>query len=570
MEAILKHNLSVTTVIITILSAAVVFIVLKYKWRIRKASEAFHYMNVLIVTDEEACNSVVTIIRRKCVYQNAIGFDCEWVTVGRKRQPVALLQLSTLDGFCGLFRLNQMKTVPSSLKALLEDNTIYKVGVSPSDDAKYLFHDWGAKLKSSLDVRHLARACGHSAGGLASLSEALLQVTLDKHWKVRCSDWEAELLTDRQIMYAAADAHVAIKIFAKLIREYTSRARGSYWLNGETDKHSQQAVNDLCRDIADVAFKTKHNNNQNNKGKKDKIVKKEDIVMKKRYPHATRTKPLYNNCYLQAPDGELLCTCDKKKALWYVEKELAAVVSEAPLTVRLRFEPAGRSVGAVGRYYCLAKENKCVVCGSTDSYIRKNVVPREYRKYFPEVMKDHSSHDVVLLCVRCHQLSNTLDLRMREMLARKCHAPLANGKAVFSYDFNTKKIRSAARALLHQSQSLPEERRRALEEVLLQHYPQCEEVTQELLEEAAAIGPEAAIKTEEESHGMKVVEYHLKHENLLRLEEYWREHFLTSMEPKFMPELWSIKHNEERLRVKLDEGRLSQKDLQSIGLTPWT
>ncbi|XP_061708949.1 exonuclease 3'-5' domain-containing protein 2 isoform X1 [Cydia pomonella] len=569
MEAILKHKLSVTTVIITLLSAVVVFTVLKYKRRIRKASEALHYMNISIVTNEETCNSAVTIIRRKCAYQNAIGFDCEWVTVGRKRQPVALLQLSTLDGFCGLFRLNQMKTVPSSLKALLEDNTIYKVGVSPSDDAKYLFHDWGPKLKSSLDVRHLARACGYSAGGLASLSEALLQITLDKHWKVRCSDWEAEQLTDRQIVYAAADAHVAIKIFAKLIREFTSRARGFYWHTGKMGKDSQQDVNDLCRDIADVAFKTKHNSNQKTNGKKDKIVKKEDIVISKRYPYLTRTKPLYNNCYLQAPDGELLCTCDKKKALWYVEKELGAVVSEAPLTVRLRFEPAGRSVGAVGRYYQLAKENKCVVCGSTDSYIRKNVVPREYRKYFPEVMKDHSSHDVVLLCVRCHQLSNTLDLRMREMLARKCHAPLASGKAEHSCDFNTRKIRSLARALLYQSQSLPEARRRKLEEVLLHHYPQCEVITQELLQEAAATSPEVAIKKEEESHGMKVVEYHLKHEGLLRLEEYWREHFLTSMEPKCMPELWSIKHNEERLRVRFEEGRLSQKDLQSIGLASW-
>lgn len=53
-----------------------------------------------------------------------------------------------------------------------------------------------------------------------------------------------------------------------------------------------------------------------------------------------------------------------------------------PLTVRLRFEPAGRSVGDVGRYYQLAKENKCVVCGGENSYIRKNVVPREYRRFF--------------------------------------------------------------------------------------------------------------------------------------------------------------------------------------------
>lgn len=32
---------------------------------------------------------------------------------------------------------------------------------------------------------------------------------------------------------------------------------------------------------------------------------------------ATRQKPLYTNGLLQAPDGELLSTCDDKKAMWW-------------------------------------------------------------------------------------------------------------------------------------------------------------------------------------------------------------------------------------------------------------
>lgn len=50
--------------------------------------------------------------------------------------------------------------------------------------------------------------------------------------------------------------------------------------------------------------------------RKEGKVKKE--VRSKRYPHALRSKPLYHNCYLEAPDGEMLCTCDNKKAMWYV------------------------------------------------------------------------------------------------------------------------------------------------------------------------------------------------------------------------------------------------------------
>lgn len=97
----------------------------------------------------------------------------------------------------------------------------------------------------------------------------------------------------------------------------------------------------------------------------------------------TRNKPLYHNCYLQAPDGEILCTCDRKKAEWYIGKGLGELVQTDPYTVKLNFEPSGRALGEVGQYYTQVKVNQCVVCGCTEKFIRKNVVPREYRKYFP-------------------------------------------------------------------------------------------------------------------------------------------------------------------------------------------
>lgn len=39
-------------------------------------------------------------------------------------------------------------------------------------------------------------------------------------------------------------------------------------------------------------------------------------------------------------------------------------------------------------------------------------------------MKDHTSHDILLLCPSCHQLSNCADLSVRTQLAKKCNAPL--------------------------------------------------------------------------------------------------------------------------------------------------
>ncbi|CAG2056043.1 unnamed protein product, partial [Timema podura] len=151
-----------------------------------------------------------------CTKLSALGFDCEWVTERGSRRPVALLQLASVDGLCALYRLCKVHYIPTQLKELLEDPSILKVGVAPSDDAKYLLADYGVKVRGCLDLRHLAKLHGNSTGGLGSLAQTTLGVKLDKNWRVRCSDWEAQQLDAQQLDYAAKDALVGIVIFAWL------------------------------------------------------------------------------------------------------------------------------------------------------------------------------------------------------------------------------------------------------------------------------------------------------------------------------------------------------------------
>ena len=89
---------------------------------------------------------------------------------------------------------------------------------------------------------------------------------------------------------------------------------------------------------------------------------------------------MYHNAKLEAPDGQPLCVCDTKKAAWYVAKGIGRYVDEEKLTVRLNFEPSGRPRGQAADYYLASKDNCCVVCGNSDSYVRKYVVPHEYRR----------------------------------------------------------------------------------------------------------------------------------------------------------------------------------------------
>lgn len=84
------------------------------------------------------------------------------------------------------------------------------------DDAYLLMKDYNIKVTGCIDLRYLAKDCYLQERSLAALAYKLLGCELDKDWRVRASDWEAETLSDRQIEYAALDAYVAVKIFEQL------------------------------------------------------------------------------------------------------------------------------------------------------------------------------------------------------------------------------------------------------------------------------------------------------------------------------------------------------------------
>lgn len=55
-----------------------------------------------------------------------LGMDCEWVSTGKRRHRVALLQLAAPDGFCSLFRLSSLNDIPRDLEVGLCENYIHK------------------------------------------------------------------------------------------------------------------------------------------------------------------------------------------------------------------------------------------------------------------------------------------------------------------------------------------------------------------------------------------------------------------------------------------------------------
>ncbi|XP_033213604.1 exonuclease 3'-5' domain-containing protein 2 [Belonocnema kinseyi] len=530
---------------------------------------------VILADSPEKCDYAVQRIRRD-LSDGILGFDCEWVKEG----SVSLLQLATDNGVCALFRLGKIGYVPPKLKELLSNRRLLKVGVAPFEDGKKLTNDYGCKVYGTLDVRTLAdRLDLPSPKSLAAMSLEYLGLELDKLIEVRCSDWDNDTLTDDQIAYASYDALTSVFIYHQILER--ARKKRSYWqsfillLKGMWEEDEDERFHGLPNGVIDARFKVQRgsmmsssSNNSNKNCKLNQIISRGVDGNKNSIP--ARNKPLYHNCYLQAPDGDILCTCDRKKAEWYVSKELGQVVNDDPFTVRLKFEPSGRALGEVGQYYTQVKLNQCVVCGSSEKFVRKNVVPREYRKYFPLVMKAHQSHDVLLLCPSCHEVSNYHDLELRRRLSEICDAPLPGPSSHTRNEIPAgwRKLQSAVKALKGKA-TIPAQRRKDLESYIISCTGQREfsPMLLDVLNERLKSRPEVKHSNKCDPHGLKVVRHFEKLEGgLVELERVWREHFLTVMKPRFLPKLWSVCHNQERLAIRQTQNRIEPQDARVAGL----
>ncbi|KAL6262820.1 hypothetical protein P5V15_005610 [Pogonomyrmex californicus] len=537
---------------------------------------------IILADSPEKCDYAVQRIR--CDLSDGIlGFDCEWVKEG----PVSLLQLATFNGVVALFRIGKIGYIPLKLKELLASKHILKVGISSYEDGQKIVKDYGCRVSGTLDLRNLAESLNlPSRKSLAAMSLEYLNIEMDKIIEVRCGDWDASTLTDEQVAYAACDALASVIIYHKIMQKerekYSLWQRLGIYLCNILSSDINVRIHGVPAETVDTRFKGQRspsvdsitsNNVLNAKNNKSVVLDKNTINDRKN-AIPTRIKPLYHNCYLQAPDGDVLCTCDRKKAEWYITKNLGKLVETDPYTVRLNFEPSGRALGEVGQYYTQVKLNQCVVCGCTEKFIRKNVVPREYRKYFPLVMKAHQSHDVLLLCPSCHEISNNHDLQLRRKLADMCDAPLIGPMTHVrdNYLHSRRKLLSAVKAL-REKYTLPQQQREEYENYILEQTGQ-QRVTPDLLNvlneqlKNALIQKPMSNQFKYQPHGLRVVQYFQKQEGgLVELERMWREHFLFTMKPKYLPSLWSVRHNQERLIIRQAQNRIDADDAKAAGLT---
>jgi len=166
---------------------------------------------VVVLTETEAQKAADFLLS-----QPILGVDTETrpsFTRGVKHK-VALLQVSTHD-VCFLFRLNQLGISPS-VRRLLEDKSVAKTGLSWRDDLLMLRQTDEFETGDFIVLQDHVREIGVEDLSLQKLYANFFAQRISK--RERLTNWEADILTDKQKLYAATDAWACIMLYEELMR----------------------------------------------------------------------------------------------------------------------------------------------------------------------------------------------------------------------------------------------------------------------------------------------------------------------------------------------------------------
>lgn len=264
--------------------------------------------------------------------------------------------------------------------------------------------------------------------------------------------------------------------------------------------------------------------------------------MSKKIKNTTLKTPLYGNCRVQNPEGTHIFNCGTKKSNWYLKRKLADVIQEAPLIIRLKFTPNGFG-HANDNFYLQERQNICVCCGSNSQLTKHHVVPLCYRRFFPEALKNHSAHDILPLCIACHEKYETFADKFKSALLIEFNIDkLSNAMAV---NVEHKKVCLYASALLRYKDTIPDKRYNKMMDVIRKYYGR-NEITSDDLNKASTIEYNT-LRPDYIPEGKLVVDAITDIEAFVKR---WRQHFVVSMEPNHMPQYWSVDRPIDRVAIK--------------------
>lgn len=167
----------------------------------------FHGSEIVVIDKPENVADAVNHL----LTADILGFDTETRPSFKKGQThiVSLLQLSTRER-CFLFRLNRIG-LPDDLKALLENRSKLKIGLSLHDDFHNLNKLAPVEPQGFIDLQQYVKTFKIADNSLTRIYGILFGHRISKGQ--RLTNWEAAELSPAQQAYAALDAMACIDIY---------------------------------------------------------------------------------------------------------------------------------------------------------------------------------------------------------------------------------------------------------------------------------------------------------------------------------------------------------------------
>lgn len=235
----------------------------------------------------------------------------------------------------------------------------------------------------------------------------------------------------------------------------------------------------------------------------------------------------YGNIEIYSPGNDLMFITNQKKLNFYLKKELAEKIGDKKY--RLLFEPKGIGHGERNKELLTQRANQCCCCGNKDllTMTRHHIVPTRFRKFLPDNIKGFNHRYVIMLCIDCHEeygyfendLNNELAEQYNVPTLRECNNQIHVEKRI---------ITGLADSILFKDR-IPEERK---EELKLEFKKRTGlEPTEDNLYKVRKRKYEPVAP--DHNFGKLIVD---KLKNIYDFQQMWLEHFVSTMQPLYMPD----------------------------------
>lgn len=166
---------------------------------------------IYVIQSTSEAERAVEVLRQSPI----LGIDTETRPTFKKgvSHKVALLQVAN-EQLCFLFRMNEIGFLPC-MADLLADPKVLKVGLSLKDDFLMLKRrDANFQPAGYIDLQTYVKQMGIEDMSLQKLYANVFHKRISK--SAQLSNWEADILTDAQKVYAATDAYTCIQLYKEL------------------------------------------------------------------------------------------------------------------------------------------------------------------------------------------------------------------------------------------------------------------------------------------------------------------------------------------------------------------